>query len=123
MKSSVFVTAAVVVLLMGSIAMFVASRTASDAGPTGGDTRRPASAGTPLPRVSSSASSEASPSPSATDRVAPIETSSTSYFGRPYETVQIPGTYRGVEGATEFRVRVPARAHLAHLPTAGGHQC
>jgi hypothetical protein len=35
-----------------------------------------------------------------------IETTSLTYFGRPFETVQIPGRYRGVSGSTRLRVQV-----------------
>jgi len=35
-----------------------------------------------------------------------IETTSSFYFGRPFETIHIEGRYRGVHGATELRVQL-----------------
>ena len=35
-----------------------------------------------------------------------IETTTTVYFGRPFETVDIPGRYRGVQGSRELRVQL-----------------
>jgi len=43
-----------------------------------------------------------SPAPS----TARIETTSSTYFGRPFETIQIPGRYRGVRGPTQLRVQI-----------------
>ena len=35
-----------------------------------------------------------------------IETTTAVYFGRPFETVDIPGRYRGVQGSRELRVQL-----------------
>jgi hypothetical protein len=52
-----------------------------------------------------------SESPSAAPRTpdrppSPIVTTSASYFGRPFESIQIAGRYRGVHGPTSLRVQL-----------------
>ena len=49
--------------------------------------------------------------------VAPrIETTTAFYFGRPSETVQIPGRYRGVQGARQLRVEVMRGGEWSQFP-------
>ena len=45
-----------------------------------------------------------------------IETTSLTYFGRPFETIHIPGRYRGVPGSTRLRVQVEEPAGWTTYP-------
>jgi hypothetical protein len=44
--------------------------------------------------------------PSGAASASRIETTSSSYFGRPFETVEIAGRYRGVDDRAELRVQL-----------------
>ena len=57
----------------------------------------------------SPAPSSASPATSAPASAARIETTALVFFGRPHETIAIPGTYHGVTAAVTLRIqlRVP----------------
>ena len=57
----------------------------------------------------SPAPSSASPATSAPASAARIETTALVFFGRPHETIAIPGTYHGVTAAATLRIqlRVP----------------
>jgi hypothetical protein len=64
----------------------------------------PASTSPPSTPSTSSAPASASPATAAS-----IETTERVFFGRPHETIAIPGTYRGVTAAATLRIqlRVP----------------
>jgi cytoskeletal protein RodZ len=64
----------------------------------------PASTSPPSTPSTSSAPASASPASAAS-----IETTERVFFGRPHETIAIPGTYRGVTAAATLRIqlRVP----------------
>jgi hypothetical protein len=51
-----------------------------------------------------------------TDSTPRIETSTSVYFGRPSETVQIPGRYRGVQGKRELRVQLQRGSEWTQFP-------
>jgi hypothetical protein len=57
----------------------------------------------------SPAPSSASPSTASPDSAVRIETTERVFFGRPHETIAIPGTYHGVTAAATLRIqlRVP----------------
>jgi hypothetical protein len=57
----------------------------------------------------SPAPSSASPSTESPDSAVRIETTERVFFGRPHETIAIPGTYHGVTAAATLRIqlRVP----------------
>ena len=57
----------------------------------------------------SPAPSSASPSTASPDSAVRIETTERIFFGRPHETIAIPGTYHGVTAAATLRIqlRVP----------------
>jgi hypothetical protein len=62
----------------------------------------PSRTGTPAPSTAASKRS----TESAVASTPRIETTTTVYFGRPFETVDIPGRYRGVQGSRELRVQL-----------------
>jgi hypothetical protein len=45
-----------------------------------------------------------------------IETSDLFYFGEPYETIQIPGTYSGVDGPARLRLQMRRAAGWTWFP-------
>jgi hypothetical protein len=114
-KSRTVITTIVVGLVLGSLGIVLLRQAAQDEPSTSdGALRREAvSSSSPSPSVPTTGSASGSPSPSATpssSASAPsgptIETTSEVYFGRPYETIPIPGQYHGVQRATELRVQV-----------------
>jgi hypothetical protein len=70
--------------------------------PTATKSRVPTTATSPLESIAPT-QGDASTSPAPASR---IETTSLTYFGRPFETIHIPGRYRGVPGSTRLRVQV-----------------
>ena len=80
--------------------------------PTGIMSRAPSTPTTPL---ASMAPTQADPSTSPAP-ASRIETSSLTYFGRPFETIHIPGRYRGVPGSTRLRVQVKEPAGWTPYP-------
>ena len=105
MRSRTLITTIVVGLVLGSLGVVLLRQVATD-----GDSRDDSATSADL---TSSAATSAAPSPStAASPSAPaptgtgIETTSDFYFGRPYETIPIPGRYRGVEGPTKLRVQL-----------------
>ena len=114
MKAHVTSVLAVVGVALFAILVYLLQDTEDP--PAQGGTESPAAAASRAPSASASISAttsttttapstgSASPDqPSAADR---ITTSSLLYFGRPFETIQIPGTYEGVDGATTLRLQL-----------------
>jgi hypothetical protein len=88
--------AAVVLAVVLGVLAALALRNPTDDGPSAGDAagRRTAGEGSGSgPRTPVRSSS-------------PIETTSASYFGRPFESIQIAGRYHGVHGRTILRVQL-----------------
>jgi hypothetical protein len=74
----------------------------------------PSSTASPTRSAEPRKTSERSTSPA---KVAPrIETTTAFYFGRPSETVQIPGRYRGIQGPRELRVEVLRGREWSRFP-------
>jgi hypothetical protein len=70
----------------------------------------PSADGAADPTAQASTAPASSAPPSATPASAPrIETAARVFFGRPHETIAIPGTYQGVSAAATLRIqlRVP----------------
>jgi hypothetical protein len=65
---------------------------------------------TSVDRVADPRATSATSAPSNTTAPRPsgrgIQTTSSFYFGRPFETIHIEGRYRGVHGGTELRVQL-----------------
>ena len=107
MRSRTLITTIVVGLVLGSLGVVLLRQVVDDSTPTGGatgadSTRDPS--GEPSPGT-------AAPSRSAPGAIDPaidpaIETTSELYFGLPYETIPIPGRYRGVDRPTRLRVQL-----------------
>ena len=79
--------------------------------PASGPASSTSAAGSPTtvtsPTKTASATGSASASPSVTPVTEPrIETSDSFYFGEPFETILIPGTYVGVAGPARLRVQL-----------------
>ncbi len=72
-------------------------------GPSPSGTARTSAA---APPTSTDPTGSPSPSSGATQPVSGIQTSSLFYFGAPLETIHIPGTYHGVNAATELRLQL-----------------
>ena len=45
-----------------------------------------------------------------------IETTTATYFGRPFGTVEIPGRYRGIQGSRELRVQLQRGSEWTQFP-------
>ena len=77
---------------------------------------RPPSTATSPPTSTAPTAGDPSTSPAAS--ASRIETTSLTYFGRPFETIHIQGRYRGVPGPTPLRVQIqePAGWTLYPLP-------
>ena len=105
---------AVVVVALFSIAVFVLQDDAADP-PVGGD------AGAAAGPVATSPSATV-PGPVSTDSATDstddprITTSASLYFGRPFETIEIPGTYDGVTGPATLRLQVKRRRTWTDFP-------
>jgi hypothetical protein len=105
---------AVVGVAMFAIVVFLLQDT--DDPSAQGETNSPAVAASRAPSASASSSamspttttlpSTGSASPAQPSAAGRITTSSLLYFGRPFETIQIPGTYEGVDGATTLRLQL-----------------
>ena len=121
-KPRVVVAAIVLALvLVVVLALLLRSRQEPLSGSAGGDT---SGSGTTLPSSSSSvstASSPTSPTSPATVVSTPvetvsIETASVSFVGKPFETINIPGTYHGAPGVTLLRVELRRRRQWTPFP-------
>jgi hypothetical protein len=89
------VAAVVLAVAVGVLAVLVL-RDPADDGPSAG-----AAAGRRTPGESSSTGPRTPVRSSS-----PIRTTSASYFGRPFESIQITGRYHGVHGRTSLRVQL-----------------
>ena len=88
-----------------------ASGPASPTAATSGPTTVPSPM--PTPSATGSASASASMTPVTEPR---IETSESFYFGEPFETILIPGTYVGVAGPARLRVQLRQPGGWAWFP-------
>ncbi len=72
----------------------------------------------PSTSASTTASTSPTPTPSATDSASEprIDTSDLFYFGEPFETIQIPGTYVGVDGPERLRLQIRRAAGWTWFP-------
>lgn len=110
---------AAVILVVAGLGVLATLLLRNDRAPSAGapSTGPVASASpTATPSASASASTRpASPTRSAASRPR-IETSSTSYFGTPFETVHIPGRYVGGSGSRELRLQLRRSSEWTSFP-------
>ena len=86
---------------------------------TAGTRSSPTSASTtPSTSASTTATTSPTPTPSATGSASEprIDTSDLFYFGEPFETIQIPGTYVGVDGPERLRLQIRQAAGWTWFP-------
>jgi hypothetical protein len=119
MPSRLLLAATVIVLvqgLLGGCAAFGgaddAPTTAAGTGETARATAPSLNAASPTPEPGSRTSRTPAGEPARRD----IRTTKTLYFGRPFETIQIPGTYEGIERATRLRLQVLDDGHWRTYP-------
>jgi hypothetical protein len=88
---------------------------ADDAGnrPDATNNRAPSTTTSP---PTSAAPTERHPSASPAPSTSRIETTSSTYFGRPFETIQIQGRYRGVPRPTRLRVQIQQPSGWTQYP-------
>ena len=75
-----------------------------------------ATTGSPSASTSPTTSPSSSPSPTTSVSATGIETTSLFYFGRPFETILIPGTYHGVEGAAALQLQLLRKRGWTRFP-------
>lgn len=81
--------------------------------PAATKSRTPSTATSP-PTSTPPTERDASTSPAAS--ASRIETTSLTYFGRPFETIQIQGRYRGAPGPTRLRLQIQQPSGWAQYP-------
>jgi hypothetical protein len=118
MTSRLLLTRTVLVLVLGSLSGCAVLSDSDDAPSTAAETGEPSTAPPTSPTAPTTAnatsptgepSSPTSGSPTGAPTRPAIRTTKTFYFGQPFETIRIPGTYDGIERATRLRLQV--RAH------------
>jgi len=103
--------------VLGAVVMDESDDPPSPSTATTGTDRTPSSSPTsPQTSATSSATSSALSSPESTPSTSlepdaggtepAIVTSESFYYGAPHETIHIPGTYQGVDGATRLRLQL-----------------
>ncbi len=98
MRPRALITTIVVALVLGSLGVVLLRQVVTD------DSSRDDGAAT---STAATSPGSADPTPSAPAPTGPaIETTSELYFGRPYETIPIPGRYHGVQHPTRLRVQL-----------------
>jgi hypothetical protein len=70
----------------------------------------------PVTPATSPSASPAAGASSAAGSPGRIRTASSSYFGRPFETIQISGRYRGVDGSRRLRLQVRRPNGWSRMP-------
>jgi hypothetical protein len=82
------------------------------------DSRSSPTSASTAPSTSATTSTSPSPTPSATGSAPEprIDTSDVFYFGEPFETIQIPGTYVGVDGPVRLRLQMRQAAGWTWFP-------
>ena len=85
---------------------------------TAGTRSSPTSAATTPSTSASTTATTPTPTPSATGSASEprIDTSDLFYFGEPFETIQIPGTYVGVDGPERLRLQIRQAAGWTWFP-------
>jgi hypothetical protein len=111
MKSRLLVAGIGVVLVLGPLGGCAGLSGSDDAESTAAETGEPIPPTTAPPSATATSPtgrpvSTTSPSPSAGSARPDIRTTKAFYFGLPFETIQIPGTYTGIERPTRLRLQV-----------------
>ena len=111
MRSRLLVAGTGVVLVLGSLGGCAALSGSDDAESTAAETGEPIPPTTAPPSATATSptdgpDSTTSPTPSAVSARPAIRTTKAFYFGLPFETIQIPGTYQGIERPTRLRLQV-----------------
>jgi hypothetical protein len=117
MRSWRFIAPLVLVVLgVAVLAPLLLLRGSDDADPRAGDRARDtARDGPSSPSPTASPTGDDASSTTGSGGAA-IQTSSSTYFGRPFETVQITGRYPGAHGPTQLRVEIQQPQGWAPFP-------